>query len=198
MKLQHFIMLFITSLLVCSSGYANSFYKWKDARGNTQYGDKPPPGVNAEPMNMPAITVIDNYADQWKPMNLSDDPLKQEAEIEETSSASGNSYDVLKFVAPKSNQAIRANDGDVSAMISVKPPLKAGHEIAFYLDGKEVSKGSSRTSNFKNLPRGAHTVTAKILDKSGKAIKNSSVSFNVLRFSKLIKNNVPAQPRQRN
>lgn len=197
MKFQSFITLLISSFFVLTFGHANNFYKWKDARGNIQYGDKPPPGVNAKPMSMPAITVIDNYADQWKPMNPETDLMTDDIKPQKTT-APASSYDVLKFIAPKANQSIRANDGDVSAMISVKPPLKDGHKIAFYLDGKEVSKGNSRTSNFKNLPRGEHTVSARILDKNGREIKNSSVSFSVLRFSKLIKNNINARPRVSN
>lgn len=197
MKFHRFIALFIASIFLLSLSHADGFYKWKDARGNIQYGDKPPPGVNAKPMRMPAITVIDNYADQWKPMNLENDPLTEDIKPQKTT-APASSYEVLKFIAPKANQAIRANDGDVSTMISVKPPLKDGHKIAFYLDGKEVSKGNSRTSNFKNLPRGEHTVSAKILDENGRVIKNSSVSFSVLRFSKLIKNNLNARPRASN
>ncbi len=68
MKILHFWLLAITLLSAHSVVQAEGFYKWKDARGNIQYGDQPPPNSKAEKVAMPAITVIDNYADQWKPI----------------------------------------------------------------------------------------------------------------------------------
>lgn len=167
-----------------SAVQAEGFYKWKDARGNIQYGDQPPPKSKAKRVKMPAITVIEDYGEQWKPLDLKDIDALFEPEQKTKKATSG--YTSLKFIAPKADQAIRANDGDVSAMLSIKPPLKNGHQIAFYLDGKQVGKGDSRTKNFTNLPRGAHTVSAKILDQKGKVLKSSSVAFNVMRFSKLL------------
>jgi hypothetical protein len=186
MKNLYFWLLTISLISFNAATHAEGFFKWKDARGHIQYGDKPPPNVKAERMKMPAITVIDNYAEQWKPVAI-DNMADEEQPAEEASNQGSSNYSKLEFVAPKANQSIRANDGDVSAMISVKPPLKGGHEIVFLLDGKEVSRGSSRTSNFANLTRGAHTISAKIVDEQGKTLKTNSVSFNVLRFSKLFK-----------
>jgi len=92
-----------------------------------------------------------------------------------------NSYSKLTFLAPKQDQGIRANNGDVSAMVSIKPPLKKGHQFVFSLDGKTISKGKSRTQNFSNLDRGSHTIGVKVVDNNGKTVKSSSVGFNVLR-----------------
>ena len=191
MKIQHLFVFGCFLILTHTTVFSDGFFKWKDAHGNTQYGDRPPANVKAKKIAMPAITVIDNYADQWKPLEL-DKPannISNQSSLKTTSA--DDKYSKLEFIAPKANQAIRANDGDVSVMLSIKPPLKAGHEIAFSLDGKEVSRGSVRTNNFSNLPRGVHNVTAKIVDKNGKVIKANSVSFNVLRFSKLSDSGVP-------
>ena len=191
MKTLHLCLIAISLLTAYSAVQAEGFYKWKDARGVIQYGDQPPPSVKAEKMAMPAITVIENYSEQWKPMQFdkADDlPLDDEPVSQQQSSGA---YSKLEFIAPKDNQAIRANDGDVSAIISLKPVLKAGHAIAFYLDGKEVSKGESRTTNFSNLPRGEHSVSVKILDQKGKVIKTSSVNFTVQRFSTLLNKKKP-------
>jgi len=166
-----------------SSAMAEGFYKWKDARGNIQYGDRPPANAKAQQMDMPKLTVIENYGEQWKPVSFPKeaDPYQQQATPKTTAGA----YTSLTFIAPKANQPIRANDGDVSAIISLKPKLKAGHVISFSIDGKEVAKGSSRTQNFSNLARGEHTVSVKVMDKTGKVLKSQSVSFTVLRVSKL-------------
>lgn len=174
-----------------SATHADSFYKWKDARGNTQYGDKPPANVNAKPMELPKITIIDNYADQWKPMKF-DEPQSIDEPIKVKPKTANNTYTKLAFLAPKQNQAIRANDGDVSAMVSIKPPLKKGHQLVFSIDGKTMDKGKSRTKNFSNLDRGSHTIAVKVIDNKGKTLKSSSVGFNVLRTNTLRK----TQPNQ--
>lgn len=173
----------VLSLILSQSAiYADGFYKWKDARGNTQYGDRPPANANAQPMDLPKITIINNYADQWKPMDFVEPSTIDEPIKGETQSAS-NTYTKLVFLAPKLDQSIRANDGDVSAMVSIKPPLKKGHQLAFSIDGKSMGKSSSRTKNFSNLSRGSHTITVKVVDLKGKVLKSSSVGFNVLRAS---------------
>ena len=181
--LSHWLL--ILSCVFAVSTMAEGFYKWKDARGNTQYGDRPPANVKAKPMDMPKLTVIENYGEQWKPVSFpkESDPYQQQA----ASNTTAANYTTLSFIAPKANQPIRANDGDVSAIISLKPALKSGHVITFSIDGKEVSKGSSRTNNFSNLSRGDHSISVKVMDKKGKLLKSESVTFTVVRFSKLIK-----------
>ncbi len=176
--------LVMLSCAFAASATAEGFYKWKDARGHIQYGDQPPANVKAEPMKLPKLTVIENYAEQWKPVAFPDESANYQQQVGQNKT--GSAYTSLKFIAPKANQSIRANDGDVSAIISLKPGLKSGHVIAFSIDGKEVAKGKSRTNNFVNLPRGSHTVVAKVMDQKGKVLKSQSVSFTVLRFSKLI------------
>jgi len=167
--------IFLLSFYSASS--ANNFYKWTDAQGKVQYGDKPPTNANAKPIELPAITVIDNYGEQWKPINFD----KSKEKKEESTPIDSVTYNKLEFLAPKPDQGIRANNGDVSAIISIQPPLKEGHSLVFSVDGKDQEKGTSRTKNFPNLHRGAHTIGIKIIDSKGKTLKSSSVTFNVLR-----------------
>lgn len=167
---------------------AESFYKWVDARGNTQYGDKPPAGKGAKKVKMPAITVIKDYSKQWKPLDLDNKSLPNQPGSAKTPVRNNpKSYTTFAFVAPKGGQTIRANDGDISAMLSLKPPLKKGHKITFSINGKEVAKSKSRTNNFSNLTRGTHTISAKIVNNRGKILKSSSVTFHVQRHSALFK-----------
>ena len=176
----------LSLLLLQSTAYGEGLYKWKDARGNIQYGDSPPANSNAQSMELPKITIIDNYADQWKPMNFKNQPAEPEPEpSEEPAKVIKSQYTKLAFLAPKPNQAIRANDGDVTAMISIKPPLKKGHQLVFSIDGKSMTKTKARTKNFSDLKRGKHTIAVSVVDKKGRTLKNQSVSFNVLRASQL-------------
>ena len=192
MRSLNTFILTVTLAVLSTAVHADGFFKWKDARGNTQYGDKPPAGVKAESMKMPEITVIEGYGKQWKPLDLqngiathdNDTAPVVELDAREKKQTS-NSYTKLAFVAPKNNQVISGGfKGEVSAMLSIKPPLKKGHVVAFSLDGKQVSKSTSRISNFTNLGGGSHTVVAKILDRSGSVVMtSSSVSFKVVRKS---------------
>jgi hypothetical protein len=59
--------------------------------------------------------------------------------------------------------------------------------VVFLLDGNEVSKNRSRTSNFSNLSRGAHTASVNIIDKTGDIVGSDSVTFEVQRHSALFK-----------
>ncbi len=173
--------------MLSTAVYADGFYKWKDARGNTQYGDQPPANVKAENMKMPEITVIEGYGKQWQPLDANPSRSYRAAPVVEyepkRERQASRSYTKLAFVAPKDNQVMSGGfKGEVSAMLSIKPPLKKGHLVAFTMDGKEVSRSTSRISNFTNLGGGSHTLTAKIVDRSGSVVMTSSpVSFKVVR-----------------
>lgn len=180
----------VTCLIVLSSNVsAEGVFKWVDAQGKTQYGDSPPENKKVSNFQMPAITVIDNYADQWK-SHIFDKGAQTVTPVKKVAKKKQHQvvkYTMLKFLAPKSGQIIRANDGDVTAMLKIKPKLKAGHQVIFLLDGNEVSKNRSRTSNFSNLSRGAHTAVVKVVDRTGNIIGSDSVSFEVQRHSALFK-----------
>jgi len=189
MKSFRFLLLLFTIILANSSLGAESVYKWIDAKGKTQYGDKPPAKTKVEKVKMPAITIIENYANQWQPIpDVSEKTTNDEQRPKLAKPLI--KYTTLNFLAPKQGQVIRANDGDVSAMLNIKPPLKPGHLVVFMLDGKEISKSKSRTANFKNLSRGSHTASFNIINQSGKVLGNSSVAFDVQRHSALFNKKV--------
>jgi hypothetical protein len=184
---QYFILAMIISIASIQSTYADGVFKWKDARGNTQYGDEPPANAKLDKFKMPEIMVIDGFKEQWKP--LADDASKAVANkkpISQNYAKAFNKtsvYNKLAFIAPRNNQIIKSGfNGDVSAMISIKPPLKKTHRVVFELDGKTVAKGKSRINNFSNLGAGKHRVLTKIIDKHGNVLKTSSpISFSVVR-----------------
>ena len=41
-----------------TASYSASYYRWQDNEGNWQFGDRPPPGVNAELMTSNNISVV--------------------------------------------------------------------------------------------------------------------------------------------
>jgi len=171
------------SIVTLQSVYADGIFKWKDARGNTQYGDEPPKNTRLDKFKMPELMVVDGFKEQWKPRQNNTYKTTTIKRSPVTTSAKPSIYTRLAFIAPRNNQIIKSGfNGEVSAMISLKPPLKKSHQIVFDLDGKEVSKGKSRIHNFSNLSAGKHTVMTKIIDHRGNILKNSMpISFSVVR-----------------
>ena len=183
-RLSVLVMLGLIPMLLNAEG----FYKWTDARGVVHYGEKAPENQRAKTVDMPPITVAEDYGKQWLPL----EPLKKAA-ASKPNPVSGvkkiavnpdfqPTYKILKFIAPKTGQVIKAKDGDVSAMLSVKPPLKKGHKIIFMIDGKAQKKSRSRISNFTSLKAGKHSLSANIIDSNGKVqMASGELSFNINR-----------------
>jgi hypothetical protein len=184
---NYLILAVIFSVASMQFIHADGVFKWKDARGNIQYGDEPPANVKVDNFKMPDIMVVEGFKEQWQPLGA-DKP-----KVFVTNNAASqnpvvtlekpSTYSKLAFIAPRNNQVIESGfKGEVSAMISIKPPLKKGHQIVFELDGKSVSKSKSRINNFSNLSGGTHTVISKIIDQRGnELIVSSPVTFNVVR-----------------
>lgn len=182
-----FSILFLLPFLISNSLSAEGFYKWKDARGNIQYGDEPPKKSRAKKMKMPPLTVLKDYANQWNSPELSP-PLKIEKAIITPTAVAKKAlpihYSKLAFIAPKQGQLVKADNGDISAMLSIKPKLKLknGHRLRFTLDGKTKIIGISRFVNFQGLNNGLHTLSVDVIGKAGEEIqRGNTMNFTVAR-----------------
>ncbi len=182
------LTILLTALLLCPSLLqAEGILKWTDARGVVHYGDEAPHNQRAKAIDMPKLTVVEDYGKQWLPLES-----KKPKKIATPSSANVKkvavspsfqpSYSKLDFIAPKSGQLIKAKDGDITAMLKVKPPLKSGHKLVISIDGKAQKKTRSRIANFNNLPAGKHTLSAQIVDNSGALkMRTNELTFNISR-----------------
>ena len=187
------IALVATSQVALAAG---SIYSWTDESGNLIYGDAPPDGVAAKSIEPPKLTVLEGFSNRYKTdqsatNNVGNAPEGAASQV--VSSQAKAIYTDLKVIAPKKGQAIRANDGDVSVALSLSPKLRPGDRIVVMLDGKEVSRSTSRVANLTNLDRGEHTLTVNVVNKAARSlISAEAVTFNVLRNSALI--NKPYSP----
>ena len=188
---MHFIRfslpLILFSLSISSfstSLFADGFYKWRDAHGNIQYGDNPPKNVRLEKLNMPQLTIIQDYGSQWKSEDVElDNALIKKYSRQSTPVKRSMNYEKFTFIAPKINQVIHAKEGDISAMLSISPPLKSEHSIVFVMDGKNKKKGKLRISNFTALSVGKHFLKASIINAQGKLIQETqTIPFRIIRF----------------
>lgn len=62
--MRGYLHLAIVTLLLHCCGAAADVYKWQDAHGNIHYGDHPPPGQHAQPLNIEAAPAPDPGAAQ--------------------------------------------------------------------------------------------------------------------------------------
>ena len=180
---MRFGLLFLVLVLGFSVFSVNAeIYRWVDASGNTVYGDNPPKQGAAKPVNLPLLTVADSPAPrQNTPTSASATDKKAEA-----TDANTEAYSDFKITSPVADEAIRANEGNVTITVSLKPQLKPGDGITLYLDAKQVAAGSSLSFALTEVERGEHSVFAVLSDASGNIIQNTEpVKFNVLRYSAL-------------
>jgi len=163
---------------------ADGLYKWRDAHGNIQYGDNPPKNARLEKLDMPLLTVIQDYGSQWKTETPKlDNTTINKFQMQRISAKNPTKYEKFSFIAPKINQLIHSKEGDISAMLSIRPPLKPGHSVIFDMDGKNRKKGIMRIANFSALSVGMHSLKASIINAQGKIIQNTkTIPFRIIRF----------------
>jgi hypothetical protein len=83
-NMKYLVCLF---MLISSSAYADSIYKWVDEDGNTHYGDVPPPSVHTEELR---VDVVPGNPGKALPRLETSDP---ESSTTESSTTSSNSPD---------------------------------------------------------------------------------------------------------
>ena len=173
--MRYWTLLVISSLLFSVVTTAEVF-SWKDAKGTVHYGDSPPESVHAKAIILPQLTIIKDYGKLYKPVLTAEERglTKKKADNEKSP------YKTFAILAPKNKQAIRANDGDVTVMLSFKPKLLPKHILSVYLDGKKMAEGGLRMVNLSNLDRGEHKVYAIINEKEGKKTKQIAKSKEVI------------------
>jgi hypothetical protein len=140
-----------------------------DENGNLIFSDKPSDG--AEKIHVEdAQTISPPSAGRFEYT-----PSKKEEP---------QSYTEIAIVSPANDTATRNNEGIVNVSVSLEPSLNSGSgdQLALYMDGAQVSIGSSPQFELNNVDRGLHTLKASVVDASGKTIISSSpVSFTILR-----------------
>lgn len=178
-------ILLLALCAVVQTASAGGIYSWTDESGNLVFGDSPPDSVVARLVDPPKLTVLENFSTRY---NTS-------AGVVNTRGTSNNApkpettdyYKSLNLIAPKPEQVIRANDGDVSVALAFSPKLRAGDNIVIKLDGVEKYRGTQRVANLSNLSRGTHQLDVSIVDRTNTVLMSSGASFSVLRASALQK-----------
>jgi hypothetical protein len=160
-------------IFACATASAQVFRR-TGPDGQVHFSDQP--GPDAEQVDVtPAQTI-----------SLPAVPAQTDATEQQEDATS--SYTEFTIISPTSEQAVRANDGNVTVQLSLQPELMTGHTIALKIDGEDgvaINTGDGLTVELSNLSRGLHSVEATVLDPEGnELIQTGAVSFNVLRVAR--------------
>ena len=165
------IFLLILVLLLSVSARAD-VYRSVDENGNIVYSDKP--SADAEKIQIDEIQTI--KGDEVEPFEYTPPEDRKDKEAR-------SSYTLVQITHPQNNQTIRANAGNISVSINIKPGLRPSHKIVLYLDGKIVAEGSTQI-NLENVERGTHSLNAVIKSSDGSDLNRSApVIFTVQRVA---------------
>lgn len=180
-KIMNIKLLTLISFLLVPLAYADTVYKSHDADGNVIFSDVDSAGAEAieiqksQTLNLPKPDL----SQFRKTTKLTPEEIK---------------YTQFEIVSPENDSTIRSNEGKVSVNIEITPTLDEKHEIAFFMDGKQISSGKSQQLSLSEVDRGTHIVFASILNGEGKVIKRSNTpAFHLKKHSvNFINNNAPA------
>ncbi|OOZ40102.1 hypothetical protein BOW53_09105 [Solemya pervernicosa gill symbiont] len=168
-------MLLFILVVVAPSGSAE-IYKYVDEQGNLIYSDRAPQGV--EQLELPDIQL---YSHPPLP------EASKQADVEGESDGIETNYSQIRITSPGSEETVRDNSGNLSVAVSLEPALnlEAGDTLTLLMDGAVVSEGQTSSSiQLSGIDRGAHTLTASVVSKSGATrISSSSVRFYLMRAS---------------
>ncbi|HEC04597.1 MAG TPA: DUF4124 domain-containing protein [Thiothrix sp.] len=178
--MRNVILLLSITLLSSIFSISNAkIYSWKDASGKTVYGDNPPEHNKAKEIKTKELTIVPGYKDP------SFSPKEIEVKKEETKQEEVIGYEAFTVAYPKDDEAIRANDGNVTVAFQLSPALKSSDSIFIYVDGKKLVENSKALSaSLSSLDRGTHSMFAVVRNNNGDVLLNSdTVSFHILRNS---------------
>lgn len=139
-------------------------YKSVDAAGNVQYSDSP--SKNAKAIELPPISIVPSI-----------NPLDLQTAQPATQPQRPNQYR-LNFISPLADQVIRKPDG-INIEVSTIPPLADGDVMTILLDGVVVSKGTAAGISTDDIDRGAHQITARVTNPTGRVVSQNSIAVNI-------------------
>jgi hypothetical protein len=172
------------SLLLIPALASAEIYQWIDSAGHTAYGDHPPEGVDATPMNVkPAQTFSTPPMSESAKAALTPDEKEKPADEEQAGSVK---YTKLQIISPKNDEPVRSNAGTLSIQMGSYPELAAqsGDQFQVVMDGKPVMTTSVSTVVLQNVDRGTHKLQVQIIDANGQVKKSSpTIEFHMLRVA---------------
>ncbi len=157
-------LLFCLAAIVSNGSYASQkVYQWRDKSGELHFSDVPHEGAKTIEIQEPQTYQAPTYSNTSETSDESKNPQKQKA-IGKT----------ISVVSPRNQSTIRNGTGELMVNLEVSPKLTKGETVQLLFDSKSnIPPQKVLTFKLKNVYRGSHTLSANVLDKSGKVIASS-------------------------
>lgn len=149
-----------------------TIYRVIGPNGEVSYTDTPPKEGRFESFEL-------------KPINTQP-ALDAQPGQETQSQPAASPYTRIEIVAPVTDTVVPPGQLNVVVQLELDPPLLAGHQVQFLLDGQPQGQPAETTAvTLGDLYRGSRTITAHVLDnQSGEVIAQSpGVVIHVKRHS---------------
>ncbi len=164
------------SLAIASAQGLAAIYKTIDENGKVVFSDKPPK-PDADELELGQINIIP--------------ALKLPSRLRDrgTSPTPDDRYEALSITRPRHDQSIRENAGNLTIALSISPAINLAtrDQIVVTMDGREIARGTDTRINLSSVPRGTHTLNARIENPEGKKlIAADGIEFHMMRSSVLI------------
>ena len=152
---------------------AATLWRKRGANGEWVYFDRPTAG--AEPYEFAVYTPGGSTTPAAKPAPRAAAPVAREREP-----VAGGPPRLVEVLFPANDAVIQF--GDVPHLVArarVEPALNGGQQLWWLLNG-QLLRGEAAETALRALPRGSHTLQARITDGAGKALLDSTpVTFHV-------------------
>jgi hypothetical protein len=156
--------LLATASLAQSTTTRREVWEWKDANGVTHFSDYPAPGARK-------IVLVGST-----PTAVAPSPPAPSA-ARPTKAPAGTQYTNLQIWSPQQDAAFFGADAEIVVRIRSEPELGPGDRLLTYLDGKRLEENAYE-HRLTGLPRGAHALTASIVNSKGvEVIRSTPVTF---------------------
>jgi hypothetical protein len=148
-------------------------WKWTDSNGVVHYSDVPGPG---------AVKVDLSVTEgQPRPTVAAPAPVTASSTPAKSTAAATVTYTSLEIWQPENGASFFGADATVNVRLRSEPQVSSDDSLLLFLDGKLVEGPTNAVDyTLSNLERGAHSVTAQILDVKGKEkIRSQPVVFHI-------------------
>ncbi len=155
--------LLLLALLAVPALAGQTVWKWVDSDGVTHYADRPVPGATRMELST------------GSPQPNADTSSYGSSSSSSTPADAGPAYRNFEIWKPSSEETIPNTGGQVTVNVRIDPTLQPGHSVYLYLDGRLVEgvPGDSTSFELTDVPRGTHTLVARITDSRGNTVQET-------------------------
>jgi hypothetical protein len=177
MKLPVLMLGCLLAGAVAAEATKHEMWAWKDANGVTHYSDRPVPGARR-------IEIA-----TMEPESVPTPPRPAAPGAPAAQAAPAYEYELLEIWVPENGESFFGADAEVTVRVRSEPELGPGHELRVYLDGKLVDKDPTTLDlTIGSIERGAHSLTALIVDDKGAELIRSEPRVFHIRQPSVINN----------